>query len=157
MATIQTPGIDELDVHSADIRGRDVGLAEGVVALRLVHPEPAEGVELLLERPQVLERALAFQVWFGAVLLVFQHHVVDVQLATNEHPHSDGVRVCAALQQKEGNVLFNDALNTFYLRFFMASDMGVGGVLYVQTLVKNYTYHRCLFVLLLHYYYYYYY
>ena len=152
MATIQTPGIDELHVHSADIRGRDDGLAEGVVALRLVHPEPAEGVELLLERPQVLERALAFQVWFGAVLLVLQHHVVDVQLATNEHPHSDGVWVCAALQQKEGRTfLFNDALNTFYLRFFMASDMGVGGVLYVQTLVKNYTYHRCLFVLLLHY------
>ena len=36
----------------------------------------------------------------------------------------------------EGNVLFNDALNTFYLRFYMASD-----ILYAPSHRQDSTYH----------------
>ena len=39
--------------------------------------------------------------------------------------HSDSKRGNIQMKEgrKEGNVLFNDTLNTFYLQFYMASDI----------------------------------
>ena len=36
---------------------------------------------------------------------------------------SSGLQLLKDINRKEGNVLFNDTLNTFYLRFYMASDI----------------------------------